>query len=194
MNSPMIRNLLSPLSYLRIKHEQKPFADWTLPSVFSIISILLICWTRGQYPTDIHEEGGILSKILAFTQNLPGFYIAALAAIATFNKNGIDQVMPEPAPKIETFRQNRRVTIDLTRRSFLCMMFAFLTTESIAITVAIIFWQTLYPPIKTITTTYPGAFFSMIYTSGTLFMFWQMIITTMWGLYYLGDRIHRNDE
>lgn len=74
------------------------------------------------------------------------------------------------------------------------MMFAFLTAESIAITVFIIFGQSLHTPIiNTDTTTHQKSILSVTYVSLILFMFWQMIITTMWGLYYLGDRIHRND-
>ena len=184
MNLSTIRNLTNPISYLRIRHKQKSIVDWILPLGFSALSILTISM--------IGEHSSI--KILAFTQSLPGFYIAALAAIATFNKKGIDAVMPTPAPKLDTLRQGRKVTIELTRRMFLCMMFAFLTAESIAITVFIIFGQSLHTPIiNTDTTTHQKSILSVTYVSLILFMFWQMIITTMWGLYYLGDRIHRND-
>lgn len=194
MNLSTIRNLTNPISYLRIRHKQKSIVDWILPLGFSALSILTISMIGEHSSIKIYEEGGLLSKILAFTQSLPGFYIAALAAIATFNKKGIDAVMPTPAPKLDTLRQGRKVTIELTRRMFLCMMFAFLTAESIAITAFIIFGQSLHTPIiYTDTTTHQKSILSVTYVSLILFMFWQMIITTMWGLYYLGDRIHRND-
>jgi hypothetical protein len=47
--------------------------------------------------------------ILGFVQVLPGFYIAALAAIATFNKTDIDKIMAAPAPKIDIFIHGKSV-------------------------------------------------------------------------------------
>lgn len=194
MNLLMIRNLLSPLSYLRIRHEQKTFVDWTLPALLSFLSVVLIFFASKLSSINIYKEGELISKILSFTQNLPGFYVAALAAIATFNKISIDQVMPDPAPKINILIQGRSVPIELTRRRFLCLMFAFLTAESISVILSIIFGQFMYLPIKSITPERLHAHISAIYMLILLFMFWQMIITTLWGLFYLGERLHQQDS
>lgn len=193
MNLPMIRNLLSPLSYLRIRHEQKTFVDWTLPTLLSVLSVVLIYIANRISSINIYKEGELISKILSFTQNLPGFYVAALAAIATFNKISIDQVMPDPAPKIDILIQGRSIPIELTRRRFLCLMFAFLTAESISVILSIIFGQFMYLPIKSITPEILHVYISALYMFFILLMFWQMIITTLWGLFYLGERLHQQD-
>ncbi|MEQ1544054.1 hypothetical protein [Methyloglobulus sp.] len=71
-----------------------------------------------------------------------------LAAIATFNKPDIDKTMPVPAPKIDILVQGKRAVIELTRRRFLCSMFAFLTAESLILIVLAIFAQSAYIPNK----------------------------------------------
>lgn len=88
----------------------------------------------------------VIAKILGFVQNLPGFYIAALSAIATFNKTDIDKTMPAPAPKLDIVVQGHNIAIELTRQRFLCSMFAFLTAESMILVVFSIFGQAISVP------------------------------------------------
>ncbi|WP_221898658.1 hypothetical protein [Bathymodiolus japonicus methanotrophic gill symbiont] len=139
----------------------------------------------------MYSNSGIITKILGFVQVLPGFYIAALAAIATFNKTDIDKTMPAPAPKIDILVQGKSVAIELTRRRFLCSMFAFLTAESLIIIVLAIFATSFYVPFKEIIHESWHILSSGLFTLMFLLLFWQMIITSFWGLYYLGDRLHQ---
>jgi hypothetical protein len=141
----------------------------------------------------LYTDGGMIAKILGFVQVLPGFYIAALAAIATFNKIDIDKTMPAPAPKIDIMVQGRSVVIELTRRRFLCSMFAFLTAESLIIIVLAIFSQSIYVPLKAIIYSSLQIWTSGLFILMFFLLFWQMIITSFWGLFYLGDRLHQPD-
>ena len=72
-------------------------------------------------------------------------------------------------------------------------MFAFLTAESISVILSIIFGQFMYLPIKSITPEILHVYISALYMFFILLMFWQMIITTLWGLFYLGERLHQQD-
>ncbi|GAW86486.1 hypothetical protein bplSymb_SCF02805P001 [Bathymodiolus platifrons methanotrophic gill symbiont] len=110
----MIRHLLRPFSYLSIEHELKKKVDWNYPCSLSIISTGLAFWLQQFAHISLYADSGMISKILNFVQVLPGFYIAALAAIATFNRIDIDKIMPSPAPKIGMFIQGNNVVIELT--------------------------------------------------------------------------------
>lgn len=127
-----------------------------------------------------------------FISNLPGFYIAALAAIATFNREQIDFPLigsnGTPFIKIKLTKENGKVVDTqekLTRRLFLCMMFAFLTALSISI---VMFNAFAAPLINTINNVKVNWCYIIIFT----FLSWQMLVSTFFGLYYLGDRIHVN--
>lgn len=190
----MFRHLLRPLSYLSIEHKQKWIVDWVYPLIFAVLSTALLFGLKKYGNIPLYADGAVIAKILGFVQGLPGFYIAALAAIATFNKLDIDKTMPKPAPKLDIMVQGQIVPIELTRRRFLCSMFAFLTAESLIIIVLAIFGQAIYLPIKAII---PECFHTLVSASYMLiflFVFWQMFITSFWGLFYLGDRLHQPDQ
>lgn len=190
----MFRHLLRPLSYLSIEHKQKWIVDWVYPLVLAVLSTGLLFYLKKFGTIALYSDGALIAKILGFVQGLPGFYIAALAAIATFNKLDIDKTMPKPAPKLDIMIQGQIVPIELTRRRFLCSMFAFLTAESLILIVLAIFGQAVYQPAKAILPETLHVWASAAYMSIFLFAFWQMLITSFWGLFYLGDRLHQPDQ
>lgn len=190
----MLRNLLRPFSYLFIKHDLKWKVDWLYPLALAFLSTAVIFFFRAFGYVSLFEDDGLLDKILNFVSVLPGFYIAALAAIATFNKTDIDKTMPAPAPKLDIVIQGKNIAIELTRRRFLCSMFAFLTAESLILIVVAIFGQLLYFPAKAVIPDTSQAWVSAFSTFLFLALFWQMIVASFWGLYYLGDRLHQPDQ
>jgi hypothetical protein len=190
----MFRHLLRPFSYLFIEHDLKWKVDWLYPFILALLSTALIFWLRSYGHVSLFAEGGLFAKILSFVAGLPGFYIAALAAIATFNKTDIDKTMPAPAPTIDIVVQGKNVVIELTRRRFLCSMFAFLTAESLIIIVLAIFAQSLYVPVKVLAHGASQVLIASVFTLIFLLLFWQMIVASFWGLFYLGDRLHQPDQ
>jgi hypothetical protein len=189
----MFKNLFRPLSYLFIEHKQKWKVDWVYPLVLTALSTGLLFFLKKYGTIALYADGALIAKILGFVQGLPGFYIAALAAIATFNKLDIDKTMPKPAPKLDIMVQGQKVPIELTRRRFLCSMFAFLTAESLILIVLAIFGQAVYLPAKAIFPEKLHVLASATYMVVFLFALWQMLITSFWGLFYLGDRLHQPD-
>ena len=186
----LIKQVVRPFSYLAIKHEHKWIMDWVLPGVLAIATALFIFVFR--HTLNIYGDSGVISRILGFIQNLPGFYIAALAAIATFGRTDIDNMIPTPTPTIIEVRAGERSEIPLTRRRFLCMMFAFLTAECVVIILASI-------ASLSFASDYVGrASEGLKLLSGGVFVvyiffFYQMLLATFWGLFYLGDKIHQVD-
>lgn len=185
----LIGQLAKPLGYLFIRHPHKWVVDWLYPAV---LSFFFISTTAALFGIDSFlKSGGTLSLILSFVQSLPGFYIAALAAIATFGRLDIDDILPEPTPKVVVKLRGTDNLIALTRRRFLAMLFAFLTAESVILTIFAIF---LLPYADAIQTSHflmsnSGKYIAIALSSIYMIGFFQMILATFWGLYYLGYKL-----
>lgn len=188
--SVFVGQLVRPFSYLAIKHEYKYLVDWVFPAVLVVITgFVLFSLRQG---LNVFGDSGMLSRLLGFIQNLPGFYIAALAAIATFGRSDIDNIIPTPTPMIMEVRGGEENRIPLTRRRFLCMMFSFLTAECVVlilISIGVLSVASDYQggPIENFKV-FTGLGF-LVY----MLFFYQMLIATFWGLFYLGDKIHQTD-
>jgi len=189
----MIHHLLRSFAYLTINHPLKWRVDWLFPIVLAIVTTVVVYAMRSHGVVSIFSETGLVSKVLGFVQTLPGFYIAALAAIATFNKVDIDQSMPAPAPKMDVVIQGRSVEITLTRRRFLCSMFAFLTAESLMIIIIAIAAIAFSAAIFSIVPPALRVGVSFVFVLLFSLLFWQMIVASFLGLYYLGERLHQPD-
>jgi hypothetical protein len=184
----MFRVIVSPLAYLRINHPAKWMIDWFYPAIFAILSLLIV-WKFGK-PGVIAGQSGLLDRLILVCSVLPGFYIAALAAIATFNRPDIDTVMPDPTPTLMVEIGGRPNVIDLTRRRFLAYLFAFLCWESLALLIVCVFAGIAAPGVMAATAGFAWAVkygFLLV----LLLLFWQLIFSTCLGLYYLGDRLNR---
>lgn len=185
----LIGQLLRPFGYLSIQHPYKWIVDWLYPIILALVFVVTFC-LLGNHAT-VYDSGNLISLILSFVQSLPGFYIAALAAIATFGRSDIDNIIPEPTPKVVVRLRGTTNIVDLTRRKFLAMLFAFLTAQSIFVVIFSIALITFGKAIYASTVAGPV---SGIFFSGTLLFiffvaFFQMVIATFWGLYYLGYKL-----
>ncbi|BCX67938.1 hypothetical protein [Pseudomonas izuensis] len=186
----MLNQMLQPLSYLAIRHPQKWKVDWLFPIVIAFVCTLCSVGEGGN--SDIYRSSGPVSMLLGFFSSLPGFYIAALAAIATFGRNDIDNVLPEPTPTVKLMTRGENVLVKLTRRRFLAMLFAFLTCESIAL----VLYSVLFLSYGSVIAEFSlwGGVASKILILGMTFVYYvllmQMLAATFWGLYYLGFKLH----
>jgi len=184
----MFELVFSPLAYLRIRHATKWMFDWLYPLVFALATAAVL-WKFGR-PGLIAGVSGLLDRLTLVFSILPGFYIAALAAIATFNRPDIDNVMPDPTPQLKIEIRGRPNVIDLTRRRFLAYLFAFMCWESLALLVVCVFaGLTANGVMAWLGTVAPVA--KWIFLCALLTLFWQLVFATFLGLYYLGDRLNR---
>lgn len=173
--------LTRPVSYLRIQHDDKWIYDWLIPGTLTTVSVIaLFSLTSIGYVTG---DGGLLSQLTGFLENLPGFFIAALAAVATFNRHDIDEVMNNP-PRVRIMYQGNLGFVEMTRRRFLCVLFSYLTAVTIFLIVAYyiasaIGKETILPEWS-----------QWALATSYLFLFWQMVTATLLGLFYLGERLH----
>ncbi|HIH2651542.1 MAG: hypothetical protein IOC39_25755 [Burkholderia sp.] len=187
-------HLLRPFAYWSIKFEKKWQLDWGIPAVLTIMSVAALVGASHLKPIMVLGDSGLLAKMLSFVQSLPGFYIAALAAIATFNRIDIDRIMPAPPPRMNVNIRGRSIAIDLTRRRFLCVLLAFLTAESLVLIMTAMLGLSAGPSLKlAVTEEYQRL---TLYSCLAIYMlfFWQMLCVTFLGLFYLGERIHQPDD
>ena len=187
----MIIELTRPFSYLWIQHSSKRLTvvNWFIPAGCSFVALFIGWLLPGS--VDVFGPTGILSKILAFVQSLPGFYIAALAAVATFNNPHMDRAMPGEAPTLRILHNGELTPqpISLTRRRLLCVMFAFLTVASVVLTVVAIGSLTVAPLVKDLLPAQLYASAKLVFSGLYLLLFFQMLCVTMWGLFYIGERM-----
>ena len=187
-------HLLRPFAYWSIRFEKKWQLDWGLPFLLTVLTVAVISIAANEKPVPILGDSGLLGKVLTFVQSLPGFYIAALAAIATFNRIDIDRTMPAPPPRMNVQIRGRSVAIDLTRRRFLCVLLAFLTAESLVLIMCGMLGLVIGPSMK-LAVSEPHQKL-VLYGCLAVYMifFWQMLCVTFLGLFYLGERIHQPDD
>jgi len=92
--------ILVPLQYLRIAHPEKWKFDLGLPLILAAVFVLPIF--SSTFVTDALGTFDIVGKLSSFLGVLTGFFIAALAAVATFGKQEMDDPMPgEPPVRLE---------------------------------------------------------------------------------------------
>lgn len=185
----MVRLIIRPYAYLLINDSRKNGIDWLLPLLFSIATTTYICiFVKNSQIIDL------VKLLLSFIQSLPGFFLAALAAVATFNRSDLDKIMPSPAPTIDIERNGGKEEIQLTRRRYLTLMFSFLAAESISlviITTLILFSVDKISNFLICKNLYFPLIGNIIFLFLFFLFFWQLFIVSFYGLYYLGERIHQ---
>ena len=186
----MLNQMLQPFTYLAISHPHKWKVDWLFPILISLACTFLSL--DAEWRTELFRSSGPVYLLLGFLQCLPGFYIAALAAIATFGRTDIDNVLPEPTPTVKLSSRGENILVKLTRRRFLAMLFAFLTCESILLVLLSVFGVSFGDTINELAIfgadwgRFAGGLLVFVYFT----LLAQLLIATFWGLYYLGFKLH----
>ena len=183
-----ILQLLKPLAYLRIRHPTKVVFDFWLP-IFFAASIWLFFFYVIKSPR-LFGGNGFITGINGLLQVLVGFYIAGLAAIATFQNPGMDDKLSgTPVTLSESYR-GQSSKVELTRRRFLCYLFGYLSWISLSLyLVSVIVMVSSGKISELLLHEYFYALkfgFLFIY----LFVLSNLFVTTMLGLYYMSYRIH----
>lgn len=174
-----IKKILTPVDYVRIKHPEKRVFDVTIPLILSIaITSFLFCLDK---PVSLLAKDGLISVINGILQILSGFYIASMAAVATFQKKGMDNVMDGTPPTLKGE--------ELTRRKFLTYLFGYLAFASIFMYLAGGGMQLIATTISNISwMKIPFVKFIMVGIYN--FIIANIICTTILGMYFMIDKMH----
>ena len=186
MHSQTILRLFSPLKYLKIYHEAKYIYDFVLPILLAIISTVILFLIPNKPP--FFGINGIVTYVSDILKYLSPFYIAALAATATFNSPSIDSEFEGNKPYLIIKVKGKKIRENLNRRQFLCLAFGYLALSNLIMYfVGYISWIVAINIHESWLNC--GAikfFFSFLYLSA----FFNILTTTMLGLSYLSERLH----
>lgn len=187
----MFYQISRPWAYITIKGKEKWVFDFLLPSIISIIVTAVAILSKGS--VNYFGPGGIISSFTSFIQSLPGFFIAALSVVATFQKKEMDFFLAPPTPEIKIRIDGRIGLVKLTRRRFLGLLFSFLTAQSVIITGLGIFLSSFSSYATSLISIdlriYMFSFAILFY----MYLVFQMLIVTLWGLYYLSERMYQGE-
>lgn len=184
----MLRRLkiLTPLTFLRLQSPDLRAYQWAIPVALTVIALAVFYLLPIKPP--LFAEKGLVNTVNGLLNTLVGFYIAALAAIATFNNPNLDQTMKGRPPTLVSVRQGERFEEQLTRRRFLVILFGYCAFVSmmllsfgvISLLIAPSLAKAAWLPI--IRFAWLAAYFAL---ASSLF------VVTLLGLHYLIDRMHR---
>jgi len=182
--------VLKPLSYLLIEHEQLRWFNVTLPGLLTLGFVATFVVLSPH--VNILGEGGLIASINSSIGFLIGFYIAALAAVATFEHKSLDKKIAGKPAVFTYYQAAKKWDEELTRRKFLSFLFGYCSFVSIILFVAGVFAQIFHDGIKLLIPIQYHLLLTGIFVAGYMFVFFNLIITTFLGLFYLTDRLHRN--
>jgi hypothetical protein len=182
-HTPAWVRLLAPFRYLSIQHGHKARFDWIWPGILTVVTVAGFCSLPIQ-PALLGEHGvlqGVHDLIVLFS----AFFVASLAAVATFAPGSLDELMRGTSPLL----RDR----ELTRRQFVCHLFGYLAVLSFLLFLAIVGAQIVDPSLHVILS--PTLFSWLKLVAGTIFTFafWNMMVTTLLGVYFLIERVNINE-
>lgn len=179
--------LLTPLTFLRLQSPDLGAYQWTIPGILALIC--LGCFYILPIKPLLFAEKGLVNTINGLLTTLIGFYIAALAAVATFNNPNLDKIMKGRPPTLATILQGERIEEQLTRRRFLVILFGYCAFISIALFAFGVLSSLIAPSLAHVGWV-PAMRLAwlLIYFSLSA----SLLIVTLLGLHYLIDRMHRD--
>ena len=172
-----VNQLTRPLDYLRIVGSGKRAIDVYAPLVLMAITASVLLWLQAPITT----EKGLFGQINNLLQMLVGFYVASLAAVATFPNAALDQ----------NVRNARLNGVDLTRRRLLSLLFGYLAFLSLFLYLLGALGMLIAKPLHVLAIAYPWVRAGLV--SAYTFALWNLLCVTMLGLYYLVDKIYQAD-
>ncbi|HEN3281139.1 TPA: hypothetical protein U5D21_002992 [Yersinia enterocolitica] len=174
-----LSKIATPINYIWICHPEKRVFDFWIPALASIsLGLFLLFLDK---PIAILSKDGLISVVNGILQILSGFYIASMAAVATFQKDGMDDLMDGVPPKLKG--------VSLTRRKFLTYLFGYLAFSSILLYFIGGGLQLLAPTIAKIAWINIASV-KQIFVTIYLFIVMNILCTTVLGMHFMIDKMH----
>ncbi|MDZ4112518.1 MAG: hypothetical protein U1E18_23375 [Brevundimonas sp.] len=183
-----MRRLTHSFSYLFIRHPAKWRYDFLYPGIIALLLVTMIVVAGSSL--NISGERGVLDQINGLLGILVGFFIAALAAVATFDRPSMDDPMPGIAPIMKIKEKGVFYDIPLSRRIFLSQLFGYLTVASLIVFAMGAIGQLSASAAESslVPVAYETA--RLIFVFAYSFGLANVIVNTLLGVFYLSFRIH----
>ena len=185
-----IKKLVTPIDYLFIDSKPLRFYKFYAPCFFVLIAISLYYLLPNNINL-ISSKNGLISEINTTVSILLGFFIASLLAVPIFRVETLDEKIKGSAMTLEKISEGEKKLIELTRRNFLCYLFGYCAFISMMILIMGVLTKVLYPALSTIDKHWVNYAITPLWLILYFFMLSSLFVTTLLGLHYLVDRIHR---
>lgn len=198
----VIKRLFSPLAYFRIRHSKgkdydvtssvKLWYDFYIPLLVAFAVTFMLY--KYSVPFAFFSENGVVKQFSQMLSFLAGFYITALAAIASFDRKDLDS--PTKGTPLKIYKSAINPKNDkpfgdhtLTRREYLCMLFGYLAFMSINLFLIGVLSELFHPLVAEFIHDY--SFTRFVFLFAYLYFLSHIIVTTFIGIFYLSERIHQ---
>lgn len=114
-----------------------------------------------------------------------------LFAVATFESKILNEVFDGDAVTLKVTVKGNIINQNLTRRHFISYLFGYLSFLAFFLYFLGVIANLISSDVITSTPDYLHIYFKWLFILIYLFMLSNLIITTLLGLYYMTDRIHR---
>ena len=141
---------------------------------------------------DIYGHSGLIAGFTQILGILAPFFIASLAAVATFAANELfdTKFQMVEALTLDRLERGQWRTRTLTVRQFLSLLFGYCGFVSLLLFLISLVAHVIAPGVSIVLgglSPALGTIFFVLY----LFAFFHMMTATVIGIYYLSDRMHR---
>lgn len=142
---------------------------------------------------DIYGNSGIFVKLTPFLAVISPFFLAALAAVATFGGTKFfdeDFKMAEPVTLSVIGEMGALESINVKPRHFLSLLFGYCCVVALNLFIFSIFVPQIAGGLADLLGN-SALYISWLGLLVFLFFFYQVIIATLLGIYFLSDKMHR---
>lgn len=183
-----MRRLSHSLIYLSIRHKSKWRYDYLYPALSAVLAGSFILFG----PVDINISGdrGLLDQANNLVGILVGFFIAALAAVATFDRPSMDEPMAGVPPTMPVREKGVSYSVPLSRRIFLSQLFGYLTVLSVVTYAAGSLAQVSEYNGKFLGSECTYSILRALFVYVYSFLVSNIAVNTLLGVFYLSYRIH----
>lgn len=195
-----VKQLCSPLRYLKISQGTGLFTskltyDFVIPGILGAVAGFSVWYFS--LSLGVFSQQGLVHDITSLLNLLIAFFIAALAAVATFDRSGLDDPMKgEPAILSRRNDNNNPVDIVLSHRQFVCYLFGFLTFTSLALLLGLYTLRVFKTEILELTLAHSWLMSvgKPLAAAAFFFVLSQITVTMLLGVYFLCDRLQFLDN
>lgn len=177
--SPAWRRMLSPARYLLVQHQAKRAFDYGWPLTLTIVTVIVFAVLPVQPP--ILGDKGFLKDLQTLIGLLAAFFVAALAAVSTVERQALDAPMLGDPPKL-----NGK---SLSRRQFVCLLFGYLSLVSFGLVLMAVAAGALVPSFHFLINPKNFQYLRLVLGAAYTFVFWNMLTTTLLGIWFLVERV-----
>lgn len=194
------KQLTVPVRYLRIRHgtgllHSKKFIDWVMPIALASLTLISFWWLGLSF--SLYSHPALVKSLSNLLALMIVFYMAALAAVATFERKGIDDPLPDhdAVLKVKNPDGGASRNVVLSYRQFISYLFGYLSFLSLCLYMAIVIFdvgwskfEKYFSGSKCVSWAFTHAINPIILFL-VFFSVWQLFITSLLGIYFLTERI-----